>query len=82
MYCFMAMMPLSLLSGVITPVRNMPQGLQYFTLANPLRFATEAVRIIFLEGSSLATVAYALVPMLLIAGITLPVAGWFFRNKL
>lgn len=81
-YCFMAMMPLSLLSGVTTPVRNMPQVLQYFTLANPLRFATEAVRRIFLEGSSLATVAYALVPMLLIAGITLPVAGWFFRNKL
>lgn len=48
-YCFMAMMPLSLLSGVTTPVRNMPQVLQYFALANPLRFATEAVRRIFLK---------------------------------
>lgn len=81
-YCFMVMMPLTLLSGVTTPVRNMPQVLQYMTLGNPLRFATEAVRRIFLEGSSLGTVAYALVPMVIIAAITLPVAGWFFRNKL
>jgi len=81
-YCFMAMMPMSLLSGATTPVRNMPELLQYFTLVNPLRFATEAVRRIVLEGSSIGTIAYAFVPMLLIAAITLPTAGWFFRNKL
>ena len=81
-YCFMTMMPMSLLSGATTPVRNMPELLQYFTLVNPLRFATEAVRRIVLEGSSIGTIAYAFVPMLLIAAITLPTAGWFFRNKL
>ena len=81
-YCFMTMMPMSLLSGATTPVRNMPVLPQYFTLVNPLRFATEAVRRIVLEGSSIGTIAYTFVPMLLIAAITLPTAGWFFRNKL
>lgn len=81
-YCFMLLMPINLLSGVTTPIRNMPEILQYVTLVNPLRFATEAVRRIFLEGSDLGTIAYAFVPMLILTAITMPLAGWFFRNKL
>ena len=81
-YCFFAMLPINLLSGATTPVQNMPEILQYFTLINPLRFATEAVRRIFLEGSSLGTIGYVFIPMLLVAAVTMPLAGWFFRNRL
>lgn len=81
-YCFMALMPLALLSGVTTPIRNMPEPLQYVTLINPLRYVTDAVRRIFLEGSSLLTVTYDIIPLLLIAAVTMPLAAWMFRNKL
>lgn len=81
-YCFMAMIPIQLLSGTTTPIRNMPEILQYATLLNPLRFATEAVRRIFLEGSSLTTIFYAIWPLLLITAVTMPLAAWMFRNKL
>lgn len=81
-YCFMAMIPIQLLSGTTTPIRNMPEVLQYATLLNPLRFATEAVRRVFLEGSSLATISYAILPLLLITAVTMPLAAWLFKNKL
>jgi hypothetical protein len=38
LYTFMLIMPLMLLSGLLTPVRNMPEVLQIATYANPLRF--------------------------------------------
>lgn len=81
-YCFVAMLPLILLSGMATPVRNMPEVLQWFTGINPLRFAIESVRRIYLEGASLTAIAPNFIPMLCVAVITLPTAGWLFRHKL
>ena len=80
--CFVLLLPMCLLSGLATPIRNMPELLQYATYLNPMRFALDAVRRIYLEGASLSTIAFDLVPMLFIAAITLPVAGWLFRHKL
>lgn len=82
LYTFVLVMPMMLLSGLTTPVANMPGILRTVTLANPLRFAIDLVRRVYLEGASLATVSLDLVPMLAIAGITLPLAAWLFRNKL
>lgn len=81
-YCFVLMLPMVLLSGMGTPVENMPEWLQYLTYANPVRFAVEAVRRIYLEGCGLADVAFNFVPMLAAAAVTLPAAAWLFRNKL
>lgn len=81
-YCFVLLMPMALLSGFATPVRNMPEVLQYATYANPLRFAIDACRRIYLEGCSLAQVSYDFLPMIVVAAITLPLAAWLFRNKL
>ena len=41
---------------------NMPRPLQYITYINPMRFAIEAIRRIYLEGAGLSTVAPAYVP--------------------
>jgi len=82
LYTFVLIMPMMLLSGLITPVRNMPQLLQTLTLANPLRFAIDLVQRVYLEGVGLRVVAMDLLPMLIIAALTLPLAAWLFRNRL
>lgn len=81
-YCFVFLLPIMLLSGMATPVRNMPEVLQYFTYINPLRFAIDSVRRIYLEGAGLSAIAMNFVPMILVAMVTLPTAAWLFRNKL
>ena len=81
-YCFVTLLPMILLSGLATPVSAMPKALQIATCANPLRFALVCVRSIYLEGSTLADVAQNFVPMLAVAAVTLPLAGWLFRNRL
>ncbi|MBB3105227.1 ABC transporter permease [Azomonas macrocytogenes] len=81
-YAFVLMMPLILLSGLITPVRNMPEALQIATYANPLRFAIDLVRRVYLEGAGLADIAANFLPMLAVAALTLPLAAWLFRNRL
>ena len=43
-----------LMSGLLTPVRSMPEWAQALSLANPLRYFVEAARMIFLKGSRLA----------------------------
>ncbi len=82
LYTFVLIMPMMLLSGLATPVRNMPDILQIVTYANPLRFAIDLVQRVYLEGVGLATVAPDFAPLLAITAITLPLAGWLFRNRL
>ena len=82
LYTFMIIMPLMLLSGLLTPVRNMPQALQIATWANPLRFGMDLVRRVYLEGAGLRDVAIDFVPLVCIAAVTLPLAAWLFRNRL
>jgi ABC-2 type transport system permease protein len=82
LYTFVLLMPMMLLSGLTTPVRNMPELLQMATLANPLRFAIDLVQRVYLEGVGLSTVAANLIPLSVIAMVTLPLAAWLFRNRL
>ena len=82
LYTFVLIMPLMLLSGLTTPVRNMPEALQIATLANPLRFAIDLVQRVYLEGVGLLTVWHNLIPLVVIAAITLPLAAWLFRHRL
>jgi ABC-2 type transport system permease protein len=82
LYTFVLIMPMMLLSGLTTPVRNMPRILQIATLANPLRFAIDLVQRVYLEGVGLLTVWHNLIPLLVISAITLPLAAWLFRNRL
>ena len=81
-YCFVTLLPMVLLSGLATPVSSMPEALQIATYANPLRFALVCVRSVYLEGGTLADIAPNFVPMLAVAAVTLPLAGWLFRNRL
>ncbi|WP_108125038.1 ABC transporter permease [Saccharospirillum mangrovi] len=82
LYTFMLVMPLTLLSGLLTPIRNMPEVLQIATYVNPLRFGIDLVRRVYLEGATFSEVAFNFVPLLSIAAVTLPMAAWLFRHRL
>lgn len=81
-YVIVIMVPMALLSGIITPISNMPAFLQYLTYADPLRFGLELIRRIYLEGLPLSSLALNLIPLTLIAIIALTTAGYLFRANL
>ena len=80
-YVLVSMVPMVLLSGLATPIRNMPEFLQILTYADPMRFAIDAVRRIYMEGAGLYDVRWDFIPMLLITTVTMPMAAWLFRHK-
>ena len=80
-YLFVLLLPLALLSGIATPVANMPRILQILTYIDPLRFAVEAIRRVYLEGAVAADLIGDYIPLLLIAAFTLPLAMWLFRKR-
>jgi ABC-2 type transport system permease protein len=82
LFTFLLIMPLMLLSGMLTPVKNMPAVLQVATYINPLRFGISIVRRVYLEGAGLADVAVDFIPLLVVAAITMPLSAWLFRNRL
>jgi ABC-2 type transport system permease protein len=82
LFAFVLVMPFALLSGLTTPVSNMPRVLQYFTLVNPLRYAIDIAHRVYLEGASLDQLVPELWPLAIIGIITLGAASWMFRNRL
>jgi ABC-2 type transport system permease protein len=75
-------MPAVLLSGFISPVEDMPVGLQYLTYLNPVRFFMVLSRGIFLKGMGIEDVITNLIPLIIIATITLTLASRTFKRKL
>jgi ABC-2 type transport system permease protein len=79
---FLFMAPFTLLSGFATPIENMPGWLQTITLINPLRHVLVILRGVFLRGMPSGDVMANIVPLVLIAAVTLTVAAWLFRRSL
>jgi ABC-2 type transport system permease protein len=82
LYAFVIMMPFALLSGLTTPLSNMPEIFQDMTLINPLRYAIDIAHRVYLEGASLPQLMPDLWPMAIIAAVTLSSAAWLFRGGL
>jgi ABC-2 type transport system permease protein len=78
---FLFIMPAVTLSGLATPVENMPLWLQRGDLINPVRYIIVALRNIFLEGADTAMIWPQIWPLLLLASLTLPTAAWLFRHR-
>lgn len=75
-------MPAVLLSGFVSPIEDMPLIWQYLTWINPVRFFMTLSRGIFLKGMGIEDVIFNLIPLLIIAVITLSLASWTFKRKL
>lgn len=80
LYAFVVMMPLALLSGLTTPISNMPEIFQYLTTVNPLVYAIDIAHRVYLEGASFGQLMPDLWPMAIIAVITLSGTAWRFRR--
>ena len=82
LFSFVLLMPFTLLSGLTTPIRNMPEVFQLLTVINPLRYAIDIAHRVYLEGAGLPQLLPDLLPLVAMAVITLPLAAWMFRNRL
>jgi ABC-2 type transport system permease protein len=82
LYTFVLLMPMMLLSGLTSAISNMPRAMQYLTYANPLRYAIDLVRRVYLEGASFGYLYNDMWPLVVIALVTLPTAVWLFRHRL
>lgn len=78
---FASMVPMTLLSGFATPIQNMPEWLQYMTLANPYRYFVVIVKGVFLKAMPATDVLANLGPLLVIAAVTLSASSWLFRHR-
>lgn len=79
---FVTLVPMVLLSGLFTPVDNMPDWIQAITWADPLRFALLSVRRIYLADASWAHIAYTMIPTAAVAAVSLPFAYHYFKKRL
>ncbi len=82
LYSFLMIMPFSMLSGLTTPLGNMPLPLQYFTLINPLRYAVDIAQRVYLEGTGFIQLMPDIWPLGIMAAVTLSAASWIFHNRL
>jgi ABC-2 type transport system permease protein len=82
LYSMLLIMPFSLLSGLTTPLSSMPSAVQYLTAINPLRYAIDITRRVYLEGAGLDLLAADLWPLALLAALTLTAASWTFRHRM
>lgn len=82
LFSFLLIMPFTLLSGLLTPLSNMPRVLQALTLINPLRYMIDLAQRTYLEGQGLAQLTPDLAPMGLIALVTLTCAAVIFKGRL
>ena len=78
---FSFMVPMMLLSGFASPVENMPDWLQYVTLANPVRHFMVIVKGVFLKAMPAGDVLNSLWPLVLIAAATLTGSTRLFRRR-
>lgn len=79
MYFFV--MVLLLMSGLLTPVSSMPDWAQWVAACNPLRYFVEAMRAVFLKGSTLADLSADLLALLGFATIFSTWAVFSFRKR-
>jgi ABC-2 type transport system permease protein len=82
LYSMLLIMPFAVLSGLTTPISSMPTAVQYLTAINPLRYAIDITRRVYLEGVGLNYLTADLWPLALIAAVTLAAASWMFGNRM
>lgn len=69
-----------LVSGIFTPIASMPRWAQAITWLNPMRYYNDAMRCVFLKGSTLTEVWYDALGLLAIGAATLTGAILTYRK--
>lgn len=76
------MLPMIILSGLLTSVRAMPEWMQTLTVFNPLRAAITGLRAIYFEGAGLVDVLPLGWPVALVALLSMGTAVRLFRRHI
>ena len=79
---FVFLFPTILLSGYITPIENMPIFLQKLGYINPLTYFFNLIKGLFLKGIGFSYIMMNVIPLLIIAFLTLSFVNWFFNKRL
>ncbi len=82
LYAFLLVMPFALLSGLTTPFNSMPESLQAVMVINPLRYALDLTKRVYLEDAGFARLLSDFLPLTIIGLVTLSGSAWLFRRRL
>jgi ABC-2 type transport system permease protein len=82
LFAFLLVLPFSLLSGLTTPISSMPEFLQSVMVINPLRYALDLTRRVYLEDAGFAQLLPDFLPLTIIGIVTLSGAAWLFGRRL
>src|SRR5580700_5543196 len=70
LYAFLLVMPFALLSGLTTPISSMPSFLQSAMVINPLRYALDLTKRVYLEDAGFAQLGPDFLPLAVIGLVT------------
>jgi|LSQX01.3.fsa_nt_gb ABC-2 type transport system permease protein len=79
---FIFMPPAIMLSGFAAPIENMPYWLKACTVVNPVRWEMEAMRGLFLRGTSTEAIIACLIPLAIVAAVSLLAAIYMFKRRM
>ncbi|MBM4320990.1 MAG: ABC transporter permease, partial [Deltaproteobacteria bacterium] len=79
---FLFLTPSIILSGFVTPIANMPEVVQWLTLANPMRYYLIILRGVFLEEAGCAVLLPQLWPLAVIGLTAMTMATLLFRRRM
>jgi ABC-2 type transport system permease protein len=82
LYAFLLVMPFALLSGLTTPISSMPQFLQSVMIINPLRYALDLTKRVYLEDAGFGQLQSDFLPLAIIGLLTLSGSAWLFSRRL
>jgi ABC-2 type transport system permease protein len=82
MTTFLIIMPSTLLSGFMYPIRNMPEWLQTATYAIPLRYFLTIIRSVMLKGGGFGDLWRELAALLAFAAFFVVLGALSFRKRL
>lgn len=82
MATFLFFSPAVLLSGLLFPIENMPEIIQYVTYINPLRYFLAIIRGIFLKGSGIGILWPQMLSLLLLGIIVMTLSSLRFRRRI
>lgn len=76
---FVFQTPAVLLSGFVSPIEDMPPFFQYISSLNPVRYYMLIIKGIYFKNMDIIVVVQNLIPLILIAFLTLTVARFSFK---
>lgn len=69
-----------IMSGLFTPIENMPDWAQKITLINPIRYFIEVIRMVMLKGAGISDISRQMITILIYAIAINALAVWRYRK--